>query len=149
MSLRYPLSILSVVCISALILRSAGGQGDSSQPIPAAPAILAAFDRTPIVAIGELHSLQAAGDFYVSLINTPGFADKVNDIVVEFSTPLYQDVLDRYVNGEDVPPSELANALRNTTKVFAWESPIYPQLLTAVRNLNRTLPRTQAPRPRR
>jgi hypothetical protein len=124
-----------------LALAAAGGLAQSPpQPSPAPTAILQAFDQTPIVAIGELHGLQAAGNFYVSLIKTPGFADKVNDVVVEFSTPRYQDLLDRYVNGADIPPAELAQVWRNTTKVFSWESPIYPQLLAAIRDLNRTLP---------
>ena len=142
MSLRFLATSFFILCLGTFAPHPARAeaQREPPQPTEAAAAILADFDHTPIVAIGELHGLQAAGDFYVSLIKTPGFSDKVNDIVVEFSTPRYQDLLDRYVNGADIPPEELAEVWRNTTKVFAWESPIYPRILAAVREVNSTLP---------
>jgi hypothetical protein len=110
------------------------------QPQDAIPAIVQAFDRYPIVAIGEAHSLREAGDFYVSLVRDPGFQAKVNDIVIEFGSQLSQSIIDRYINGGDVPPAQLEQVWRNTTKVFAFESPIYAQLLVAIREVNRTLP---------
>jgi hypothetical protein len=63
--------------------------------------------------------------------------------VIEFGTRLSQPILDRYINGEEVPPAELQQVWRNTTKVFAFESPIYAQLLAAVREVNRDLPPAQ------
>jgi len=113
------------------------------QPKPrnAIRGILDAFDRFPIVAIGEGHSLREVGDFYVSLVKDTEFQHKVNDIVIEFGSRLSQPILDRYVNEEEVPLSELQQVWRNTTKVFAFESPIYPELLKAVRDANRRLPR--------
>lgn len=113
------------------------------QPKPrnAIRGILDAFDRFPIVAIGEGHSLREAGDFYVSLVKDTEFQHKVNDIVIEFGSRLSQPILDQYVNEEEVPLTELQQVWRNTTKVFAFESPIYPELLKAVRDANRRLPR--------
>ncbi|MDE3105162.1 MAG: hypothetical protein KGK08_08285 [Acidobacteriota bacterium] len=138
-ALRLVLPLLLVVVLAGTAVARHDDMADPN-PEPAIPALLAAFEDVPVVAIGEAHGLQQAGDFYVALVQAPGFADHVNDIVVEWSTPRYQSVLDRYVNGEDVPPTELAEVFRNTTKVFAWESPIYPRLLQAVRELNRSLP---------
>lgn len=103
--------------------------------------IVDAFDRFPIVAIGEGHSLREAGDFYVSLVKDTGFQRKVNDIVIEFGSRLSQPILDRYINGGEVSITELQQVWRNTTKVFAFESPVYAQLLKAVRDANRGLPR--------
>lgn len=103
--------------------------------------IVGTFDRFPIVAIGEGHSLREAGDFYLSLVRDTGFQRKVNDIVIEFGSRLSQPILDRYVNGEEVPPTDLQSVWRDTTKVFAFESPVYAQLLKAVRDANRGLPR--------
>ena len=113
------------------------------QPKPqnAIRGIVVAFDRFPIVAIGEGHSLREAGDFYVSLVKDTEFQKKVNDIVIEFGSRLSQPILDRYVNEEDVPLTELQQVWRNTTKVFAFESPIYAELLKTVRDANRELPR--------
>jgi hypothetical protein len=98
------------------------------------------FDKFPVVALGEGHSLQEVGNFYVSLVNDRRFQEKVNDIVIEFGSRLSQPTLDRYINGEDVSPAELQKVWRNTTKVFAFESPIYAQLLAAIREVNRGLP---------
>jgi hypothetical protein len=111
-----------------------------AQPQDAVPAIVHTFDRFPIVAIGERHSLKEVADFYASLVKDSGFQAKVNDIVIEFGTRLSQPILDRYINGEEVPFAELQHVWRDTTKVFAFESPVYAQLLKAVREVDRGLP---------
>jgi hypothetical protein len=61
----------------------------------------------PIVALGEAHGLQEEADFIAQLIRHPGFYAKVKDIVVEFGNALYQDIVDRYVAGEEIPRTEL------------------------------------------
>src|SRR5215471_9897234 len=45
----------------------------------------------------------------------------------------------RYENGEDVPFAEISQVWRNTTKVLSWDSPIYANLIAAVRERNRAL----------
>jgi len=45
-----------------------------------------------------------------ALVRDPRFGDTVNDIVVEFGSSRYQDLMDRYVRGEDVPESSLQRA---------------------------------------
>jgi hypothetical protein len=112
-------------------------QAEPQEPVPA---IVHAFDRFPIVAIGERHSLREVGDFYVSLIKDSGFQSKVNYMVIEFGTRLSQPILDRYISGEEVALAELQHVWRDTTKVFAFESPVYAQLLKAVREVNLGLP---------
>jgi hypothetical protein len=63
------------------------GTGTTQRNAPnAVRGIVDAFDRFPIVAIGEGHSLREAGDFYVSLVEDSGFQRKVNDIVIEFGS---------------------------------------------------------------
>jgi hypothetical protein len=114
------------------------GQADSQDAIPA---IVHAFDSFPIVALGERHSLKAAGAFYLSLLKDSRFQNRVNCIVIEFGSRLSQPIIDRYINGDAVPRPELQSVWRNTTKVFAFESPIYAQLLEAVRDVNAGLPR--------
>lgn len=102
--------------------------------------IVEAFQHYPVVAIGEIHSIQQAGDFYDSLVRDPGFQQRVNDIVIEFASRRSQPILDRYINGEDVPQDELRQVWRNTTKVFAFESPIYAYFLETVREVNTHMP---------
>src|SRR3954447_1937408 len=38
-----------------------------------------------------------------ALVRHPRFAETVNDIVVEFGNSRYQDLMDRYIRGDDVP----------------------------------------------
>src|ERR1700750_495257 len=74
-----------------------------AEPKPAIPALLKAFDEYSVVALGESHWSRPAGEFYLSLVRTPGFSDHVNAVVLECGNSRYQSILDRYMNGEDVP----------------------------------------------
>lgn len=125
------------VCAFLVLASAALGQ-----PFPegAPTGILRAFERYPIVAIGEAHSIREVGKFYDSLVEDRLVQQSVNDIVIEFASQQSQPTLDRYVNGEDVTPEDLRRVWRDTTKVFAWESPIYAQFLSTVRKVNADLP---------
>jgi hypothetical protein len=66
----------------------------------------------------------------------------VNDIVVEFGSARYQDVMDRFVRGANIPPDVLARAWRDTTQPNdIWDLPIYEETFRAVRDVNASLPR--------
>jgi hypothetical protein len=112
------------------------------EPEPADPfeGIVKAFDKFPIVALGEAHQLQEEADFIAQLIRRPDFSAKVNMIVVEFGNALYQDVIDRYIAGKEVPHTELQQVWRNTTQFFVWDAAIYEQFFANVRAVNQTLP---------
>src|SRR5579872_678382 len=47
--------------------------------------MLAAFDQVSLVALGERHWSREDATFRISLINSPSFVHKVNDIVIEFA----------------------------------------------------------------
>ncbi len=146
--------VKSQFCLAALCLSLAFGW-DSRPPVSvfyspqshgdpkpsnAVEAIVKAFDTRKLVALGENHWLQEEAAFIALLIRHPEFSIKVNDIVVEFGNALYQDVIDRYVAGKEVPPAELRQVWRNTTQLLAWNSPIYEQFFANVRAINQTLP---------
>jgi hypothetical protein len=118
------------------------GSAALAQPFPedAPTGILHAFERYPIVAIGEAHSIREVGEFYDSLVKNRLVQQSVNDIVIEFAGQQSQSTLDRYVNGADVSPEDLRRVWRDTTKVIAWDSPIYAQFLDTVRKVNASLP---------
>src|SRR5690349_3277420 len=88
---------------------------------PAAPtepisAILGRFQSYDVVALGEgshgdLNSLK----FRLALIRDPRFPNVVNDIVVEAGNGRYQERIDAYVRGDDVPAAIVREACRNTT----------------------------------
>jgi hypothetical protein len=79
------------VSLSSLVL--AGLVLADPRPQPAV-AIVRAFDTYPLVAIGENHRNRQVHDFIVSLVSDPRFLQKVDDLVVEFGSARYQDVID-------------------------------------------------------
>ena len=110
------------------------------QPVDAIQGIVSAFHTHPVVAIGEDHWLLQAGEFYVQLVRNKDFQEKVQDIVIEFASRNNQALLDKYISGADVSPSDVKHIWRDTTKVASWESPIYANWLAVIRQVNQGLP---------
>lgn len=126
-----------VTLLPALFL--AADTNSQIQPQDASRAIIQAFDTHSIVMFGEVHENKQEYEFLRTLVASPQFADKVDDIVVEFGNSLYQKTVDRYVRGEDVPIEEVQKAWRNTM-ALGPVSPVYPSLYEAVRQVNRQHP---------
>lgn len=106
-------------------------------------AIIDALAMHPVVALGEgPHGNEQGHAFRLALIRDPRFAARVNDIVIESGSARYQDVMDRWVQGEAVPEAELLRAVRENTvtPTPAWDRPMYEEMFRAVRDVNRSLP---------
>jgi len=138
----------SVAGIGAVLIVSAGLLAQSVAPRPAVPrepitAIIDTFKTHPLVALGEgSHGNEQGHRFRLSLIRDPRFVATVNDIVVESGTARYQDVMDRFVAGENVPNDLLQRAWQDTTQPTAiWDLPIYEEFFRTVREVNASLPR--------
>jgi hypothetical protein len=101
--------------------------------------VLAAFDSANLVALGERHWAREDSQFRLAVVRNQAFAQKVNDIVVEFANPLYQAVLDRFVDGQSVAGEELQHVWRDTTQPGAFDSPVYEEFLSTVRAVNAKL----------
>ena len=114
--------------------------GSTPSPEPAIPAIVAAFDQYQVVAMPDGHGMKDVDDFILSLIRTPAFSEKVNDIAVECGNSLYQPLLDRYIAGEDVPFTEVRKVWRNTTQPMCDLSGFFAQIFPLVRAINQKLP---------
>ena len=85
--------------------------------------------------IGEVHGNNQEYEFLRSLVASPGFEDRVDDLVLEYGNSLYQNIVDRYVAGDQVPIEEVRKAWRNTTAIGP-PSPVYSWLYDAVREAN-------------
>lgn len=112
------------------------------QPQPAVTSTLQLFEDYPIVAFGEMHSLQELGDFFIELVKHPDFAENVGNVVLEFGNSFFQETVDRYIAGEDVPYEKVKKAW---TTLIATGGPtevsvMYGQFYEAVREVNQTLP---------
>lgn len=112
-------------------------------PQPPVAGLIDAFRDHAIVALAEGagHGDLRGHDLRVSLVNDARFADTVNDIVVEFGNARYQDVIDRFVAGEDIPYDVLRQVWQNTVVASAlWDAPIYERFFRTVRDVNRSRP---------
>jgi hypothetical protein len=114
-----------------------------SVAVDAVDGIIDAFRSHPIVALGEgSHGNDQGAAFRLALIRDPRFASAANDIVVEWGNAKYQEVIDRFVRGEEVPTATLRHVWQNTTQPHTlWDVPIYEEFFRAVREVNARLPR--------
>jgi hypothetical protein len=114
-------SLLSVLLFTLSMV--CGAQSDPRVE-RATPAILNAFQSHDIVMLGEIHGNKQEYQWLRSLVASPEFADRVDDIVMEFGNSLYQQAVDRYVSGQDVPMEEVQGAWRDTVaSVGSWPIP--------------------------
>jgi hypothetical protein len=134
--------------VSIVLTASAGSLAGHLQgpraaiPIDAADAILGAFRAHAIVMLGHPHGNEQKYAFQISLIRDPRFAAVVNDIVEECGNSRYQGVIDRFVDGEDVPRADLKAVWENTTSANTnCDRPMYEELYRVVRSVNATLPK--------
>ncbi len=112
-------------------------------PVPQDPVkgIVNLFGTYRIVMLGEIHECRQQYDLLSKLIATPGFSERVNDIVVELGNAKYQQLVDRYTAGDSVPFEEVQKAWRDTVGALGPVSPVYGEFYRAVREANRKLPK--------
>jgi hypothetical protein len=144
--MRYARVVTSVVGTGLIWAVTVIPSRSQESRLPAAPrdpvaAILEAFRSYQLVALGDDHGNEQIHAFRLALIRDPRFVATVDDIVVEFGTARYQDAMDRFVSGEDVPYGALRRAWQDTTQPeYAWDLPIYEEFFRAVRAANAALP---------
>ncbi|WP_221327535.1 hypothetical protein [Actinoplanes sp. L3-i22] len=109
---------------------------------PFADAVVAAFGRHRLVAVGEVHGQQEHHDAMQVLLTDPRLPEVVDDIVVEFGNALYQPTIDRFVAGPAVENDKLRLVWRNTTQspAVSLDAPCYEQFYRTVRAVNWPLP---------
>jgi len=105
--------------------------------------IIKLFDTYRIVMVGEIHGCTQEWNVFDELVAAPGFAERVNDIVMEFGNARYQDAVDRYVAGDNVAIDQVQGAWQETVGAFGPPSPVYEGFYAAVRTANRKLPKNQ------
>src|SRR5580700_6075642 len=138
--MKKPCCLLLVATVSLVQSAILGAQDfgaqDNPKPESATAAVLRAFETHNIVMIAEIHSNKQEYDWFNSLVATPEFADRVDDIVLEMGNSLYQKSVDQYVGGEDIPLEEVQKAWRNTVGLIGPQSPVVARFYEAVRETN-------------
>jgi len=123
--------------LTGLLLALSLASGQEQPKVESAEkAIINAFDTHSVVMLGELHGSKQQYELLRTLVFSQDFANKVDDLVLEYGNSLYQDVVDHYVAGESVPQEDVQRAWLNTTAIGP-PSPIYGRLYEAVREANR------------
>ena len=117
------------------------GQAQSSTAQDPVQGIIKLFETYRIVMLGEIHECRQEYDVLGKLVVAPGFAERVNDIVLEFGNAKYQDVVDRYIAGGNVPIDQVQGAWRDTVGALGPVSPVYGEFYKTVRSVNLKLPK--------
>lgn len=132
-------SAVIVLLMSSLpIALTMGAQTPSPQgPVDS---IVKLFDTYRIVMLGEIHACRQQYDLLDRLVAAPGFAEHVNDIVDD-DNARYQNIVDRYIAGENVPLEQVQRAWRDPVGAFGPVSPVYGEFYAAVRAANAKLPK--------
>jgi hypothetical protein len=110
---------------------------------PAIDGILDAFATHPLVALGNSEGNAQQEDFYAALVRDPRFAREVGNVVVEFWAGAHQDILDRYLNGEDVPFTDLRKVWSDLVGYNFPADMGLVNFFVTVREVNRKLPPDQ------
>ena len=92
-----------------------GPEPRAPTPVGPIPAILQAFQTHDIVGLTDPHGNVQVQAFLLSLVRDPTFPTLVDDIVMETASARYQDALDRFVRGDDVPRDVLRRAWEEHT----------------------------------
>ncbi len=128
----------SLRCLLLILFVALCTAQNNRQPKPqdATAAMIHAFDTHNIVMFGEYHGNKQEHEWLRKLVSTPEFADRVDDIVMEFGNSLYQKSVDRYIAGEDVPFEQVQKAWRNVVGAIGPPSPVYEWFYRIVRETN-------------
>ncbi len=99
------------------------------------------FHTHPLVGLGEIHNWAQELDFYTVLLRDPRFAREVGNIVLEVGDAAQQETVDRYVNGESVPYTELRRVWSDNVGWFPTVTPVGSiNLYPVIREVNLKLP---------
>jgi hypothetical protein len=128
--------------VAATLLFGAAIAGAPAPAIPLEPvaAMVEAFKTHAVVAVTAGHGEARGYAFGQLLLHDPRMVAAINDIVVEEGSARYQDVVDRYVRGEDVPLDSLRPVWRNTTQPALVHDRPWEEFYQTVRAVNAALP---------
>ncbi len=108
-------------------------------PSNPADAIIAAFRTYDLVTLTDPHGSVQVQAFLLSVLRDPRLPDAVNDIVIEPASARYQDVLDRFERGDDVPTAALRKAWDDHTVPNSYGVQA-EEVIREVRDVNVALP---------
>lgn len=127
---------------SASVVLGQAGSPPAPKALEPITALIDALRTHDIVTITDPHGNEQVQALLLSLIRDARFSTVAQDIVLESASARYQDVLDRYVRGDELPERSIRRV---------WEEHTVPtslgvqagELVRAVRAVNASLPLNQ------
>jgi hypothetical protein len=136
----FTVALLSVACLSA--------GAHSGQRLPAAvrldpiEGIADAFKTHQVVMLPGGHGSKPFHDLLLSLARDQRIQAVVNDIVVEFGSSRYQDLMDRFMRGDEIADAALKQVWQNTTiPGVTNDGPYVEEFYRTMRTINASLPK--------
>jgi len=136
-------------CIWPLVLlvgglTTAGVRAQSGRrpavPVDPVDGIVEAFKSHNVVMLPGGHGSKQFHDLLLRILRDPRIQGTLTDIVVEFGTSRFQDVIDRYMRGDEIPQGVLRHAWQDTTIPGTTnDGPYVEEFYQSVRALNATL----------
>jgi hypothetical protein len=104
--------------------------------------IVDAFRSHQVVMLPGGHGSKPFHDLLLSLARDTRIQAVVNDIVVEFGSSRYQDLIDRFLRGDDIPDVALRQVWQNTTiPGVTNDGPYVEEFYRTMRTINASLPK--------
>jgi len=137
-----------ILAMALMVFQPVGAEaelGDSAwedSPVDPIDYIRRSLQAYPVVCLGEGgHQAKEPHQFLRRVLGDKTILKTVDVVIVEFAATKHQTVLDAYIQGEDVPFSELSLVWRDTGQSprAPWDSPLYHELLKVIREGNLTL----------
>jgi len=120
--------------VAALTAAPQRARPQPAVPVDAVTAVIEAFHTSSLVVLGESHSWGPDQAFRLALIRDPRFQSVASDIIIECGSGAFQDVMDRFMSGENVPAKSLQQVWLNAAEVC--RAPMYEELFRGVRAVN-------------
>jgi hypothetical protein len=134
---------MKIVPLTALVLAIGGQAAAPAKPaVPLEPvaAMVDALRTHSVVAVTAGHGEARGYAFAQLLLHDPRFIAAINDIVIEEGSARYQDVVDHFVRGDNVPIASLRPVWRETTQPGLGLDRPWEAFFTTVRGVNAALP---------
>jgi len=133
--LQLPLVVLALLGPPAV----SAGQASRRAAVPVDPVdgILEAFKTHQVVMLPGGHGGKRGYELLSRILRDPRSPGLITDVVVEFGTSRYQDLIDRYMRGEAMPAAAIRRAWQDTANPgVTHDNPFVEEFYSELRTLN-------------
>ena len=136
---------LVVATVMTVLARALAAQAPVPRPairVDPVDGIVEAFRTHEVVMLPGGHGSKMYHDLLLAILRDPRIQGTLTDVVVEFGSSRYQDVIDRFIRGDEITDAALRRVWQDTTiPGVTNDGPYVEEFYRAVRALNATLPK--------